>query len=147
VNRPLADRDSAPWWAALAENRLLLQRCGACSAPRLVPRALCNACGSFAWSWVQASGDGTVVSWTVSHRTFQPGRPAPFVVVLVRLAESANLILPGGWSGAADGSDLAVGLAVHADYVPCDGEADSPPAALLSWRPAPTERLRGPGAY
>jgi hypothetical protein len=135
MTRPLADRDSAPWWTALAEHRLLLQRCLRCNSHRAVPRAVCNACGSFDWDWSEASGRGTVASWTVSHRSFQPDRSAPYVVTLVRLAEGADLMLPGGWAGAPDGSDLRVDLPVHAAFDDAPIEGDSPAWALLSWQP------------
>ena len=133
MTRPVADRDSAPWWAALAEHRLLLQACAHCGRRRLVPRALCAACGSFDWGWAEASGQGTVASWVVSHRAYQQERTAPYVVVLVRLAEDDGIVLPGGWAGMPDGSDLAIGLPVRASYQDLGGE---PPAALLTWSPA-----------
>lgn len=134
MTRPLPDRDSAPWWAALAEHRLLLQRCGDCGTPRVVPRAMCNGCGSFAWDWVEAGGRGRVASWTVSHRSFQPGRAAPYVVVLVRLEEGPELLLPGSWAGAADGSDLQTGLAVRAGFTDLPTEGEMPPHSLITWQ-------------
>jgi uncharacterized OB-fold protein len=132
MTRPTVDRDSAPWWAALAEHRLTLQRCSHCATPRLVPRAMCNACGSFEWSWSEAAGTGTVATWTVSHRAFPPTRPTPFTVVMVRLTEARNILLPGAWSGAADGSDLAADLPVRAEFHDVAEPGDAP-AALLSW--------------
>lgn len=59
-----------------------------------------------------------------------PDRQAPYAVVLVRLAEGADLMLPGGWAGRADGTDLAVGLPVRATFEDIPGE---PPAALIRW--------------
>ena len=75
------------------------------------------------------------MSWTVSHRSFQPDRTVPYVVVLVRLAEGAELILPGGWAGASDGSDLEVGSPVRAGFDDAPGDGDGPGWALLSWQP------------
>ena len=135
MTRPLPDRDSAPWWQALADHRLLLQRCTSCGTPRSAPRAVCNACGSFDRELREASGRGTVPTWTVSHRSFQPGRSAPYVVLLVRLAEGDDLVLPGGWAGAPDGSDLTVGASVRAGFLDLPPEGENPPAALLHWRP------------
>ncbi|MGI6873376.1 MULTISPECIES: Zn-ribbon domain-containing OB-fold protein [Amycolatopsis] len=129
MTRPLADRDSTAWWEGLAEHRLLLQTCGACGRHRLVARPLCASCGSFAWRWTEASGEGTIASWVVSHRAYQPDRTAPYTVVMVRLAEGDDLLLPGGWT---EGADLAVGLPVRATYQDLPGD---PPAALLRWQP------------
>jgi uncharacterized protein len=96
---------------------------------------MCSRCGSFDWAWVDASGGGNVASWTVSHRSFQPERAAPYVVLLVRLVEGAELLLPGGWAGASDGSDLEVGLLVQADFLDLPEDPQAGPAALLNWRP------------
>lgn len=135
MSRPVPDRDSAPWWMGLADHRLLLQTCEGCGTHRLAPRAMCHACSSFDWRWTDASGNGTIASWTVSHRTYQPDLAAPYVVVLVRLADADELLLPGAWGGAADGSDITINMPVRAlyrDLPPADG---TQPAALLVWRP------------
>jgi uncharacterized OB-fold protein len=134
------DRDSAPWWAALAEHRLLLQRCTSCATLRWAPRALCSTCGSFDRSWVEASGEGTVASWTVVHRSPSPATPTPYSVLLVRLAEAPNLLVPGGWAGDAAGTDLRTGLPVRAGFRDLPASADADPAALLCWRPARASR-------
>ena len=65
--------------------------------------------------------------------------PLPSTVLLVRLAEQDDLLLPGGWSGAADGSDLAMGLPVVAGFedVPAGPEpsgTDGGAVTLLTWR-------------
>lgn len=137
MTRPLADRDSAPWWAALADHRLMLQRCRLCDRPRLAPRAMCDVCGSFEWEWAQADGRGTVISWTVSHRSFQPEQTAPYVVLLVALTEGAHLVLPGGWAGSQDGSDLEIGLPVRATFRDLPTEGEKAPATLIDWQGDP----------
>ncbi|MEU6422902.1 Zn-ribbon domain-containing OB-fold protein [Streptomyces spiralis] len=139
---PTPDRDSAPWWRALADHRLTLQRCDTCGLRRWAPRAMCSGCGGFTWSWETAGGRGTVASWTVSHRAFLPGRPTPYVVLLVRLEEGEDLILPGGWDGPADGTGLRVGLPVVAGYHDLETAAgaeeadDAERASLLVWHAA-----------
>lgn len=134
MTRPVPDRDSLPFWSALREHRLVLQRCASCGAVRWPPRALCNGCGSFEWSWAPAEGHGTIVSWTVSHRSFQPGRDAPYVVVLVRLAEADNLILPGSWTGDPAGRDLAVGQPVDVAFLDFHADDAGEAFTLLGWR-------------
>jgi uncharacterized OB-fold protein len=140
VTGPNPDRDSAPWWAALAEHRLTLQRCAGCATLRWAPRAMCNACGSFEWCWVGASGAGTVATWTVVHRTPVHDLATPYVVVLARLAEAPNLLVPGGWAGAAEGTDIRTGLEVRAGYRDLDTPAGTDAAALLCWGPAAASR-------
>ncbi|NUU24481.1 MAG: hypothetical protein HOV68_23695 [Streptomycetaceae bacterium] len=100
---------------------------------RWAPRGMCPACGGFEWRWHEVSGRGTVASWTVSHRSFQPGREAPYVVLLVRLAEASDVLMPGAWGGSAEG--LSIGLPVHAEFEDLP-TTDDGAWALLHWRPA-----------
>jgi len=137
--RPHADRDSAEWWAALGRHELVLPRCAACGTWRWPPRAICGRCGSLDWSFAPAAGRGTVASWVVNRHGFGGAFPLPSTVLLVRLAEQDDLLLPGGWSGAADGSDLAMGLPVVAGFedVPAGPEpsgTDGGAVTLLTWR-------------
>ena len=57
-----------PFWDATAEGRLVLPRCVECQAIVWYPRPFCPACGSLKVEWVQASGRGTVYSFTVNRR-------------------------------------------------------------------------------
>jgi uncharacterized protein len=132
VSMPMADRDSIEWWTAIAEHRLLLQRCDPCGHLRLFPRAICARCGSFEWSDQEAQGSGRVVSWTVVHRAAD-GRPTPYVVLLVRLGEAEHLVLHGAWPGAPDGSDLAFGLAVQVEFLDVEPSAGGDRVALVAW--------------
>jgi uncharacterized OB-fold protein len=134
---PVPDHDSEPWWRATGEHRLLLQRCDACPAYRWPARAMCNRCGSLDWSWVEASGRASVVSWMVNHHSFVAGAPPVYTVVLGRLEEQSDVLIPATWGGAADGSDLAVGQPLVVDYDEIDGAIDesATPMALLRWMP------------
>lgn len=134
---PAPDRDSGPWWEALAAHQLTLQECEGCANRRWPPRALCNQCGSLSWRWVPATGRGNVASWIVNHHRFFAAMSDPSVVVLVRLDDAAGVLMPGGWAGAQDGSGLAVGLGVEVGYEDViDGTGGSRSFTLLRWRPA-----------
>jgi uncharacterized OB-fold protein len=130
---PAVDRDSAPWWEAVTRHELAFQRCDRCGAWRWPPRVSCNRCGSFAWAWQPASGRGEVVSWIVNHHAFSRDLAVPYVVVLVRVAEQADILMPGGWAGPPAGSGLRVGLAVEAVYEDVDDVDEG--ATLVQWRP------------
>ncbi|HTT86764.1 MAG TPA: zinc ribbon domain-containing protein, partial [Acidimicrobiales bacterium] len=41
---PIPDHDSEPYWQALHEGRLMVQRCDDCGASQLYPRDRCLAC-------------------------------------------------------------------------------------------------------
>jgi uncharacterized OB-fold protein len=134
--RPAVDKDSAPWWEALARHQLVLARCAGCGAWRWPPRAICGRCGSLEWRWEPASGRGTVASWIVNRHGFGGAFPLPSTVLLVRLDDQDDLLVPGGWAGAPDGADLAVGLPVRVGFedVPADEHGDA--VTLLRWEVA-----------
>ncbi len=130
ASRPLPhpDRDSAPWWAALARHEVLVQRCTGCRAWRFPPRAICNRCGSFDHEWEPVTGAGTVASWIVNHHAFSADFTPPYAVVTVRLDDQDDLLVIGSFAGVID--ELATGLAVHAVF---DDVGDG--VTLLSWSP------------
>jgi uncharacterized OB-fold protein len=134
---PFPDRDSAPWWAALARHELTQQRCGNCGRWRWPPRAMCGECGSFDWSWEPITDRGTVVSWITTHHAFLPGFQAPYHTVFVRLeltegSDQDDVVMPGTWFGD---EPPAVGMTVqaHFDDIPVAGDE---PVTLLGWEPA-----------
>ena len=96
--RPIAAPDpmTQHWWDATREGRLLVQRCETCSHHQLYPRGICTACHTTELTYVQASGRGTIYSFTEVHRAPHPAFTAPYLVALVRLDEGpvvmANLI-------------------------------------------------------
>ena len=56
------------FWDATAEGRLLLPRCTDCQGVIWYPRPYCPQCGSLKVEWIQASGRGTIYSFTVNRR-------------------------------------------------------------------------------
>ena len=98
---PQVSEVSRPYWEAAAEGRLLLQRCGKCATIRHYPRLLCSACYSDAVDWTEASGHGTVHSWTVAHHAFHKAFAAqlPYTLVTVDLDEGVRAL--GHWRSGA----------------------------------------------
>ncbi len=96
---PTPDRDSQPWWDALAAGEFQLQRCSDCAALRWPARAICNRCRSFECEWERQDGAGTVASWVRTHQAFAPAlrEVVPYRVVQVRLYVQDDLLLVGGW--------------------------------------------------
>lgn len=90
---PQPSLESAPFWQGLREHRLLLQRCARCGKIRHYPRPVCDACYSMEYDWAEASGRGTVHSWTVSHHAFHPGfnSELPYVTVTVDLEQGVRM--------------------------------------------------------
>jgi uncharacterized OB-fold protein len=90
---PSPTRDTQPYWDGLNEGKLLIQKCGKCGKLRHYPRPLCDACYSFDVAWVEASGNGKVHSWTVTHHPFNMGfkRELPYALATVDLAEGVRM--------------------------------------------------------
>jgi uncharacterized OB-fold protein len=91
---PEPSLDSQPFWEALKEHRLVLQQCAHCGTIRHYPRPLCAQCFSMQVTWVEASGKGTVYSWTVAHHPFHPGfkGEVPYVLATVELQEGVRMV-------------------------------------------------------
>ena len=91
---PIVNADSRPYWEGARQGRLLLQRCGDCGTLRFFPRYLCTACGSDRTEWAEASGRGTVHSFTIVHRAAFPEFQArtPYVVALIDLEEGPRVM-------------------------------------------------------
>jgi uncharacterized protein len=126
---PNPDRDSQPWWDALARHDFVLQRCDECGTWRWPPREICNRCGSFAYTWTPVSGLGTVASWVVNQRAFLPGFEVPYAVVNVRLDEQDDCKLIGSFRGPIE--SLCGGLRVRAVF---DDVSDG--VTLVAWEAA-----------
>jgi uncharacterized protein len=90
---PEPTAETQPFWDALQEGKFRLQRCADCGKVRHYPRPVCDACYSMNAEWVEASGRGTVHSWTITHHAFHPGFKAdlPFMLLTVDLAEGVRM--------------------------------------------------------
>jgi uncharacterized OB-fold protein len=101
VRVPVVDADSAPFWDAISERRLVAQQCDRCRRFVFYPRAICPHCHSATLTWQQLAGTGTVYSFTVSRRAPSPEfeHLVPYVVALIDLDEGcrmmSNVVGPG----------------------------------------------------
>jgi uncharacterized OB-fold protein len=95
--RPMPDvdePDTAMFWKAAQEHRLLYQVCLTCKAVVFYPRAHCPKCGSDEIEYRPSGGLGTIYSFTVIRQTPDPAFRAavPFVVAYVDMAEGFRII-------------------------------------------------------
>ncbi|MGH2725440.1 MAG: Zn-ribbon domain-containing OB-fold protein [Actinomycetota bacterium] len=95
--KPVADRDTQPFWDAVAEHRLVVQRCDGCGAWVWQPRPLCPQCHGDALTWREVSGAGRVVSWTALHPPVLAvwTDKLPFVILLVELDDAPGVRMIG----------------------------------------------------
>ena len=130
--RPIPRRDnlSRPFWNAGAEGRLVIQKCPACGHRQFYPRALCTRCAEPP-EWEEASGRGTVHTFTVIHQMHaQPFKDElPYVVAMVDLEEGVRMM--GNVTGC-DPDDVHIGMPVEVYFEEAEEGTGVP-----FWRPAP----------
>lgn len=89
---PVRDETSEPFFAAAAEGRLLVQRDPVDGRFIFYPRARVPGHPDRVPEWVEASGTGTLYSFTVVMRSLHPQfRSVPFTIALVDLAEGVRM--------------------------------------------------------
>jgi hypothetical protein len=89
---PLVTDDSAVFWDAAAEHRLVAQRCGRCATLRHPPRPMCPRCHSLEIDVVELSGRGTLYSFAILHHPQHPAFEYPVVAALVDLDEGVRVV-------------------------------------------------------
>jgi uncharacterized OB-fold protein len=126
---PIIDSASAPYWDAARQGRLLIAECGACGKVHHYPRPFCPHCWSDEVQPVQASGTGTLYTYsTVYANDLPPFRDRlPYVAAIVELAEGPRVMTT--IEGVAP-DRLRVGMAVTASFRPVD--ADDPESPYLT---------------
>ncbi len=90
---PAPDNVSRELLADAATGKLVVQRCTACGHFQFYPRALCTACAGET-EWVDASGRGTLHTYTVIRQNRSPAFAAlsPYVVGIVELDEGVRMM-------------------------------------------------------
>lgn len=117
---PVVTDDSAVFWDAAAQGRLVAQRCGSCGVLRHPPRPMCPHCSSLEVEVAELSGRGTVYSYAVLHHPPHPAFDYPVLGVLVDLDEGIRLV--SNITGV-DKDGIRIGMRVEAHFVPT---ADGP---------------------
>jgi uncharacterized OB-fold protein len=128
--RPVPTPVSEPFWAALREERVELQRCDECATWVYYPRSRCPHCLSDHLTWTEVDGRGTVYTFTVAVQPTAPpfADEVPQLLAIVELAEGVRLstTLVG-----VEPAAIAVGMAVEPVF---DHGDDG--STLLRFRPA-----------
>lgn len=126
---PAIQPETATFWEATNRGVLLLQRCGDCGTAIWYPRFLCSACHGINLVQEEASGRGTIYSFTITSRGILDYRDCGrYVLALVELQEGPKMMTN---IVEADPATLEIGQPVEVVY--CDTGAGS---ALPRFRPA-----------
>jgi uncharacterized protein len=107
---PTISPDNQPFWEGAAQGRLVVPRCNGCSEVIWYPRHFCPFCGTADVTWFEASGRGTVYSFTVVERGQGRWAPhSPYVLAYVELEEGPRVmtnIIDGDPDAVAIGSTV-----------------------------------------
>jgi uncharacterized OB-fold protein len=121
IPAPPVGPETKAFWDAAAQGKLLLKRCTACGEAHHYPRAICPFCGSERTEWTEASGRGTVYSYSVFRRA-----PEPYAIAYVTLVEGPTLMTN---IVDCDLDAIHVGQAVRVAFKPTEG---GPPVPMFS---------------
>jgi uncharacterized OB-fold protein len=119
VMGPAVDVESRPYWDALRDHRITLQRCTACGRLRFPPMPGCPYCGARGYEREDVSGTGGIYSFVRVHRALTPSMEGevPYVVAVVELDEGPRMI---GRVDAPDVMAVAIGDRVQPRFVDHD---------------------------
>jgi len=129
--RPKPTPVTQPFWDATAEGRFLVQRCRACQTAQFYPKISCTTCGSQDLAWEDASGKGTVYTFSIARRPTHPAfnEAGDYVVAIIELAEgprvTSNVV-------GCDPEAVEIGMPVEVTFEPVGEDG----IALPLFRPA-----------
>ncbi len=105
--------ETQAFWDAATRGKFLIRRCAACGKAHWYPRAICPFCFSDRTEWAEASGKGTIYTFSVMRRA-----PVPYAIAYVTLAEGptmmTNLV-------ECDFAALRIGQEVRLVFTPTEG--------------------------
>jgi hypothetical protein len=86
--------EAKPYWDGLRDGKLMLPKCGDCESAFFYPRIACPHCHSRNVGWIQASGKGTLYSFQIGYRAFNPAfkiKP-PYILAMIQLEEGPRIL-------------------------------------------------------
>lgn len=79
--------DTQTYWAAAGEGKLMIGKCRSCGELHFYPRTRCPKCLSAETELTQASGKGSVYSYSVMRRA-----KVPYAIAYVALEEGVTMM-------------------------------------------------------
>lgn len=118
---PMIEDDTREFWDATRDGRLLLRHCRSCGAVHYYPRNFCPACWSDDVDWVEASGLGSLYTWsTVFQNDLPPfNEQLPYVAAIVELDEGPRMMTR---LVEVDGVEITMGMRLRARFEPLDDD-------------------------
>ena len=111
------------FWDACRDGRLTVQRCSSCGAFVFVPQAFCSSCRGTDLEWVESSGLGTIVTFTVVWRPQTTAFESPYTVAVIRLDEGYEMMTNVVGTGS---HDVSIGARVRVRFTDLSPEVTLP---------------------
>ena len=122
------DPESAPFFAAARERRLVVRQCLDCGNGLHTPTVHCPFCGSWNTDWRESNGEATLYSWTTVMHQVHPAFPVPYTIVVIALRDKPHAHMVGMLPGAPE---LQAGMPMKLWF-----ESLPDGAVLPQWKPA-----------
>ena len=87
IQAPQPNLETKAFWDAAAAGKLMIGKCLACGATHYYPRKFCPICFSDKTELQQASGNGTIYTYSVMRRA-----PVPYAIAYVTLQEGVSMM-------------------------------------------------------
>src|SRR5258708_33820275 len=72
LSAPATSQETQAYWDAPAQGKLLVRKCTGCGQLHHYPRTICPFCFSDKTEWIEASGKGTIYSYSVLRHASGP---------------------------------------------------------------------------
>lgn len=118
--RPFMHGEESTYYEYCQRGELRIQFCPACQRHIFYPRALCPYCLNRSLEWVEASGMGTVYTFTIQHRATPPfsDEDLPHVIAIIELDESVRMLS----RVFVDPETIVIGMRVKAVFADVKGD-------------------------
>ncbi len=87
ISSPVVTVETQAFWDAARAGRFTIPVCTACGKVHWYPRAICPFCDTGKVEWREASGQGTIHTFSVMRRAREP-----YVIAYVTLAEGPSMM-------------------------------------------------------
>lgn len=87
IPAPTPTPETEPFWQAAREGRFLIRVCRTCERAHWYPRALCPFCFSENTEWREASGRGSIYTFSIMRRAKEP-----YAIAYVKLDEGPMMM-------------------------------------------------------
>ena len=114
---PAVTEETAAFWSAANEGRLVVEHCSVCGAESFPPRGICRACRSRDTELIEVTGPGRIYSFTVNHQRWLPDLEVPFAIVLVEFDDHPGVRVPGRLRGCPPES-VEIDMVVDVGFEP-----------------------------